>query len=157
MPYKIIVDTREQYPLEFGKYKDCEGSISRALKVGDYAIEGMEDLICIERKASTIEIARNLGVDQVRFYKELNKMKDFKYKYIVCEFSMEEMIEYPNNSGIPKYALEKLKFDGKFLLKKMLEITMDYDIQIIYAGNKYNSYLIVGSILRRMWLKHGQP
>jgi hypothetical protein len=117
----------------------------------------MEDLICIERKASTIEIARNLGVDQVRFYKELNKMKDFKYKYIVCEFSMEEMIEYPNNSGVPKYALEKLKFDGKFLLKKMLEITMDYDIQIIYAGNKYNSYLIVGSILRRMWLKHGQP
>lgn len=157
MPYKIVVDTREQQPLEFGPYKDCEGSISKALKVGDYSIEGMEDSICIERKASTIEIARNLGVDQARFYRELEKMKDFEHKFIVCEFSMEDLIQYPNNSGVPKYALEKLKINGKFLLKKMIEISMDYNIHVIYAGSKYNSYLIVGSLLRRIWLKNGKP
>lgn len=156
MPYKIVVDTREQTPLSFGPYKDCEGMISKCLKVGDYSIEGMEHLVCIERKASTVEIARNLGVDKVRFYKELEKMKAFPYKFIVCEFTMDDLIKYPENSRVPKHALAKLKFDGRYLLKNMLEIAMDYDIQVIYAGSSYNSYLIVGSILRRIWLKHGK-
>jgi ERCC4-type nuclease len=112
VPYKIVVDTREQTPLEFGPYKDCEGMVRKCLKVGDYTIEGMESIACIERKASTVEIARNFGIDRVRFYKELEKMKDFQYKFIVCEFSMEDMIKYPENSRVPKSALAKLKFDG---------------------------------------------
>lgn len=156
MPYKIIVDTREQQPLEFGAYKDCEGSISKALKVGDYSIEGMEDLICIERKASTIEIARNLGTDSARFYRELEKMKNFQHRFIICEFTMDELIRYPVDSNVPSAILKKIKMGGKILLKKMLEITMDYNVQVIYVGNRENSRLIVGSILRRIWLKHGK-
>lgn len=156
MPYRIVIDTKEKQPLDFKPYKECEGVICKSLKTGDYSIEGMEDFVCIERKASTVEIARNLGLDSARFYRELERMKDFEYKFIVCEFTMDQMIDYPKGSKVPKYALDKLKFNGKFLLKQMLEISMDYDVHIIYAGSRQSSYTTIGSILRRIWLKHGQ-
>ena len=41
------------------KYSDV---IERKLETGDYSIEGMEDRICIERKASPSEIAINVGI-----------------------------------------------------------------------------------------------
>src|SRR5436305_1081289 len=46
-----IVDTREQNPLSFRRFKGWFAKIEhRALKLGDYSVKGMEDTCSVERK-----------------------------------------------------------------------------------------------------------
>jgi len=81
---KIIVDTREQHPLEFRQSKLIEGVIKRKLDVGDYSIEGYEDKIAIERK-SAADLFQTLGKGHRRFKKELERAKDCDYFLILIE------------------------------------------------------------------------
>ena len=48
--FTVIKDTREQEGYYFSKYNTCAGMVDRKLDTGDYSIEGMEHLICVERK-----------------------------------------------------------------------------------------------------------
>ena len=59
--FKVIKDTREQEGYYFSEYGTCLGMVERKLDTGDYSIEGLEDLICIERKGCAEELAQNLG------------------------------------------------------------------------------------------------
>src|SRR6266581_3645541 len=46
-----IVDTREQNPLSFRRFKGWFARVEhRALRLGDYSVEGMEDTCVVERK-----------------------------------------------------------------------------------------------------------
>lgn len=156
MGYKVIADTREQNGWTFPQYQDCEGSYVGTLKTGDYSIEGLENFVCIERKASVEEISINIGSDKKRFYKELERMKDFKHKYIVCEFSIDDVLQFPNNSRIPKERIKDIKISGKYILKTMLEIEMEYGIHVMYCGTKNNAFITAASILKRIWEKYGR-
>src|SRR5262249_11093683 len=47
----VIVDTREQNPFALSRFRGWFKAIKRrALKVGDYSIEGLEDYCTVERK-----------------------------------------------------------------------------------------------------------
>src|SRR5260370_18922387 len=47
----LLVDTREQNPLEFSRFEGCFAGIERkALKLGDYFIARMEVICVVERK-----------------------------------------------------------------------------------------------------------
>ena len=59
--YTVIQDTREKEGWYFSEYDKCSGMESGTLKTGDYTLRGFEELVCIERKASTSEISQNLG------------------------------------------------------------------------------------------------
>ena len=66
--FKIIIDTREQQPWVFEDYTTA----NEKLDTGDYSIEGMEDLLCIERKHSIGEIANN--ITEPRFKDVISRM-----------------------------------------------------------------------------------
>ena len=123
-PFTIIKDTREQDGYTFesssSRYHTCNGMISRKLDTGDYSIEGLEDKLCIERKASVVEFANNVGHDQVRFLKEIERMKDFRYKFLVLEFSLTDLMKFPEGSSIPEGDWGKLKVTNKFMLKMIM-------------------------------------
>ena len=107
--YKVIRDTREQNGWTFMSSKACEGTLSGALKTGDYSIEGYEELLTIERKGSIAELANNLVED--RFERELERMESFKYAFMILEFSMDDLIKYPKGSGIPSYKIKSVKLN----------------------------------------------
>src|SRR4029077_20448651 len=47
----VVVDTREQIPLSFRRFKGWFAGIEmRALALGDYSVAGMEDSCVVERK-----------------------------------------------------------------------------------------------------------
>lgn len=50
--FSIIRDTREKEGWNFDFYSSCAIE-SRGLKTGDYTLEGLEEILCIERKANT--------------------------------------------------------------------------------------------------------
>ena len=93
--YTVIKDTREQDGWFFGEYDKCEGMEIGTLHTGDYTLKGYEDVVCIERKASVSEISMNLGRKKQAFFNEMDRMKDFHFRYLLLEFSASDVINYP--------------------------------------------------------------
>ena len=89
---KIITDTREQLNLDFSKFKDVE-SVRTKLDAGDYSVVGYERLISFERKSVNDLVGTLVGGHQ-RFLRELDRMKDYKEKYILVEHSPAILYSY---------------------------------------------------------------
>ena len=89
--YTVIKDTREQDGWTFSPYDMCKGMEIDTLHTGDYTIKGFEDVVCIERKACTSEIAMNLGRKKKPFQAEMERMKDYSFSFIICEFDMDDL------------------------------------------------------------------
>lgn len=152
--YKIIQDTREQQGLFFGPYEQCDGMITQKLDTGDYTIEGLEDKICIERKASVEEIAINLGQKKHPFMAEIQRMSTFDHKFLVMEFSIDDILRFPEGTRIPEEKRKTLKITGKYLLKCINEFQIYDDIQVVFCGNKHNAFLYLSGLFKRLHEKY---
>ena len=120
------------------------------MKTGDYTLKGMEDFLCIERKASAAEISNNLGRKKKPFQAEMERMQKFEHSFILCEFSLDDVIKFPENSGIPKAKQKNVKLTGKYILICLIEFQLWYNTKIIFCGSKYNSFLVANSIFKRV-------
>jgi ERCC4-type nuclease len=149
--FNVIIDTREQQGWEFTSDK-VESTISRKLDTGDYSIEGLEHVLCIERKKSVAEIAGNVIDD--RFFRELERMAEFPHSFLICEFDFEDIVMYPQGSNIPKKMWKKVKVRGPLILKKLSEIQVNYDVHIVFAGNADNAVYAATNIMKRIHEKY---
>jgi ERCC4-type nuclease len=130
--YTIIRDTREQ--ANHGWFLDKPDIVIKKLNTGDYSLVKYESEICIERKATTNEIAINFIDD--RFERELQRMRLYEHRIIICEFDMSDVMNYPNhNSGIPERMWKNIKMSPNFLLKKILEFQKKYEVPFVFAGH----------------------
>ncbi len=151
--FTVIRDSREKVGRwTFKKSEHCNGTIVKALKTGDYTLEGLEPYFVIERKKSTSEWSNNLG--QERFYRELDRLTKFADPYILCEFTIDNIMEFPHNSGIPRRRWSSLHISPAFLLKKTLEIQVNYGIHIILAGS--SAPYVALSLFKRIMEKYGK-
>ena len=73
-----------------------------------------------------------------------------RFSFLVCEFDMDDIINFPENSGIPKAQQSKVKVTGRYMLKSLLEFQMWYDTKILFCGNKHNAFLVTNSIYKRI-------
>ena len=152
--YTVVKDSREQDGYTFNRYtssyNECKGMVVRKLDTGDYSIEGLEDKVCIERKGRISELAINLGKDKHRFMREIERMKEFPFKFLVLEFSLEDVMSFPEGSAIPDENWNTLKITNKYMLKMLIELQKYDDIHVIFCGSKKNAKLVVSSILKRV-------
>lgn len=143
----IIVDTREQQPWLFQK---TSANVSfHKLDTGDYAVEGLEDILCIERKKSAAEIANN--VTDPTFKKELIRMSEFKHKFIILEFDYRHIDDFPEGADIPKYLKDKVRVKGPFIIKCLSRIMAKYGISVIPCSNKIYAEHIAYSIMKEVY------
>ena len=126
MKHIILKDTREKQGWDFESSEKCEAQIDIGLKTGDYTLEGLETSLCIERKASTGELAMNLGKKRKTFEAEIERMSHFRWAYIICEFSIDDLMMFPERSGIPQSKWRFIRMNGKFMWKKLREYEEDY-------------------------------
>ena len=119
--FTVIKDTREQEGYYFSAFNACAGMVEEKLDTGDYSIKGMEDKICIERKGCVEELAVNLGQKKHAFLAEIERMSTFPHKFIVLEFSLEDLIKFPDETRIPVKNKASLKITGKYMLKCLFE------------------------------------
>lgn len=145
----IIQDTREQIPLDFSFFINTTVAV-RKVDIGDYSLEGYEDKVFLERKRSTGELSLNFGQDSKRFYKELEKTKDIKFKYIICEFTINDVLSFPENSGIPQKFRKNLMFNGKALYKIIKQIESQYGIRFIFCEDSSQAAEEVVKILKKV-------
>lgn len=88
----IVQDSREQTPLSFHNFRGIE-TIRQGLKTGDYSVLGHESEICFERKSVQDLVGTLIGGHE-RFLREMERMRDFKAKYILIEHSPEILYTY---------------------------------------------------------------
>jgi ERCC4-type nuclease len=143
MNRKVIIDTKEK-----SGYWDYENSIFKNLKTGDYTLEGLEEHLCIERKKTTGEIANNAS--EKRFIKQLTRMKNYPHRYILFEFSLDDVLRFPEGSTIPKKIWPKLRINGQFLYRFIIEMSVFYGIQTFFCGDKENAMLVAEKIMNRV-------
>lgn len=134
--FTVIRDTREKenHGWQFNKSKYCRGTENSTMATGDYTLVGFEDKFVIERKGSISEWAGNVFQD--RFEKELQRLEDIPYSFILLEFNMSDIVNYPMGSGIPKSKWRYLRVTGTSLLRRTLEFMVQYNTKIILCGNK---------------------
>lgn len=148
--YKVIKDTREQNGWFFTPYEKCSGMEVKTLHTGDYTLEGFEDIVCVERKGCVAEIAMNLGKKKNTFCAEMERMRDYDFSFLICEFDVDDILKYPEGSNIPQAKREKIKISGKYLLKCLMEFQVHYDTKIIFCGSKNNAFWVCNSLFKRL-------
>jgi len=111
----------------------CLGTIQCPIETGDYMIKELpKQTFTIERKHSVGEIYNNLF--EKRFSDELDRLQSFKYRFIICQFDLKDVISFPYGSGIPSRYWDGLKANGNYILSKLSYFTIKLKIPVIYAG-----------------------
>ena len=149
----IIRDTREKSGYwTFSSSKFITDITTKKLDTGDYSIEGYESIFCIERKRNTAEIAGN--VTEPRFKDCLERLAEFRYKFIICEFGINEILEWPYASGLHYNIIQKIKTTPEFILSCMAKIQVDFGIPIIYTDGKFGAEKVAETIIKRVLKLH---
>ena len=88
----VLVDSREQNPLSLlANHPNwfC-GERSVALKAGDYSVEGMENILALERKSMADAIGSTMA-GRERFIRSCARLAKYRWKAILIEATYEDM------------------------------------------------------------------
>jgi len=142
--FTIIIDTREQQPWSFDHYVTA----NKKLDTGDYSIEGLENIVAIERKKSVSEFANN--VTESRFKDVIDRLSHIKYSFLLLEFNLEDILIYPIGSNVPKKMWDKIKISPAFIMKHILELQMFNNIKVVFCGDSSNAEKMAEYILKKV-------
>jgi ERCC4-type nuclease len=108
----VVVDTREQCPLPFGRLAVERGTLAS----GDYSFRGGEELFAVERKSIPDLAACCVGDNRDRFFRELHRLRGFRFKRLLIVGSREEIEQGEYVSQIkPQAVLATLRaFEVRF-------------------------------------------
>jgi len=143
--FTIIVDTREQQPWSFDHYAVA----NRKPDTGDYSIEGLEEIFCIERKKSVSEIANNIV--ESRFKDVIARLAQYKYSFLLLEFDIEDVLQYPIGSTLPRRLWNKVRIKPAFIMKNVLDWQLKHDIKVIFCGNSSNAEQVAEYIFKKIY------
>lgn len=143
--FTIIVDTREQQPWEFSHYATSKNK----LDTGDYSIEGLENIVTIERKKSVNEFANN--ITEKRFKDWTQRLSEIEFAFVLLEFSLTDILRYPIGSNIPKKLWDKIRISPNYIIKNLLELNLHYNIKVMLCDNAANAEHMAEQIFKRIY------
>lgn len=133
----ILVDTREQAPYDFAKFKGVE--VHRAtLPTADYSLPGLTEAVCVERK-SVDDLIQCLCGERSRFERELARMRSYVVKAVVCECSLEDIARGRYRS----------KVNPQSALQSCFAFMIRYGVNFIWASNRAGGEYATHAILHR--------
>lgn len=148
--FNIIKDTREKEgSWQFKNARNVDLVIDHKLDTGDYSIQGLESLLSIERKRNINEFASN--ITQARFKNELDRLKEFKYKYIICEFGYQDVVNWPDSSKLPPEKKFHIRTSNKYVMRWISEIQVLYNIHLLFCFNTRIAEWSAINIMRRVY------
>jgi ERCC4-type nuclease len=104
-----IIDTREQNPLSFRRFKGWFKSIEhRALPLGDYSVSGIETSCVVERK-DLADLIQSFTTNRPVFINRLRRMADLPHSLLVVTASLTEIkSEYAYRAANPNRITQSL-------------------------------------------------
>ena len=145
--FTVLIDTHEKYPWSFTS-SAILGTKYVHLKTGDYTVENLEDKLCIERKRTANELAQN--VQDERFFRELDRMQQFPYRYILLESTLQKIVDYPHSEDLSPAILKRIQMRGAYLLKCINRMQVKYGVNIIYCGNSDNAQWVATNLMKEV-------
>ena len=142
-PLLVIVDSREkpQAIRNILAYFDRHGIAyeKRALKTGDYTLEGHGDVV-VDRKQSLQELAHNLlSPDRARFYREIRRAQESGIRLIIlCEQAGIKTFADVKNWK-PKFG----KVSGKALMDAIFRLEVGYHVPVLFCDKRSTGRQII--------------
>jgi ERCC4-type nuclease len=104
-----IVDTREQNPLSFRRFKGWFARVEhRALPLGDYSVLGMQDSCVVERK-DLADLIQSFTTNRSVFINRLHRMSNLPHSLLVVTAPLSEIkSEYPYRGANPNRITQSL-------------------------------------------------
>jgi ERCC4-type nuclease len=104
-----VVDTREQNPLSFRRFKGWFAKIEyRALPLGDYSVKGMEETCVVERK-DLADLICSFTTNRTLFINRLRRMAELPHSLLLVTSSLTEIkSEYPYRAASPNRITQSL-------------------------------------------------
>ncbi len=146
--FTVLKDSREKLGWDFPEDDNCAGTSVCKLDTGDYTLLEARDLLCIERKQNVSELAHNFI--EPRFVNELERLQDFQYRFIICEFRLQDVLTYPIGSEIPKSRHHMVRLKYPFLFSKINKVQSKYGINVIFADNPKVAQMYAMSIFKHV-------
>ena len=148
--FHIIKDTREKkgHGWWYDENAYCSGTTVAKVDIGDYTIEGMEHLLCIERKESVSEFAGNCS--EKRFFKELKRMGTFPHAFLIFEFSWADIERYPVGSSVPKNKWSQIRIKGNYMRRVITSARLENNVHVIACGDKKRAEETAFYIMRKV-------
>jgi ERCC4-type nuclease len=88
---KLHVDTREQHPFDFSRFKGWFAGIERrALPLGDYSVAGLEDVCVVERKDLS-DLMHSCTVDRGAFINRLRLMAPYPHRLLIITSTLSQI------------------------------------------------------------------
>ena len=131
MSYVIVVDTREQKPYKFNNF------IVKKLDMGDYSIEGYEDIIAIERKTLDDWVSSVTKNRKQMEQKIIDAKEKLIYYAIVIESDLPKMWKKPWYS----------KADPVAYINTAIKWSIKYNLPIFFSSNASQGEYIIKTIL----------
>jgi len=156
--YTVVRDTREKegHGWQFTKQPEtkkpprCNGQIIQKLDTGDYSVVGLEHILCLERKDDFSEIWTNYS-NRATFEEECERMRPFKYKYILIESILTKDTLDLSPSQFTR------SVPGRSVISWLISLGIEYGINIVYVGQIGQQYaqMLFQNIIRQeksMWV-----
>jgi ERCC4-type nuclease len=149
-PFTILVDHREKAPYLFQGLLADANKQDRPLiipvkyvhlKTGDYSIEGMEDMVTIERK-SLSDLYSTLGSHRERFEREHVRMAAMEFAAVVFESSWADAVVHPP---------ERSQLHPRTVFRTGMSWAQRYGVHWIPAGDRHGGEIMTYQLLRFFW------
>jgi len=125
----IVIDSREQKPFTFQSHPNwIGGTVVRFLDAGDYSVEGMEELLRLERK-SLGDLVMTLTVNREPFFRACERMSAFRYKALIVEGTYEDV-----KSEYRAIGLEFTEAHPNGISGSLDALEAKYGIHVIYSS-----------------------
>jgi hypothetical protein len=119
------------------------------LDTGDYSIQGLENILGIERKRNVAEIANN--ITESRFKDVVSRMSQLKHSFILLEFELSDVLKYPIGSTVPKRLWDKIRITPAYLLKHLTNLQLEHNIKVLFCGNSVNAERMAETIINYVY------
>jgi ERCC4-type nuclease len=105
----IIVDTREQNPFDFSRFEGWFSAFEKKpLKLGDYAVAGLESLCVVERK-DLPDLVHSFTVERSVFLKRIKLMSSYPHRLLVITAPLSRIkTPYPHSAASPNRIFQSL-------------------------------------------------
>ena len=77
-------------------------------------------------------------------------MQEFPHKFLVLEFSLTDLMDFPEGSDVPNSEIKKLRVTNKYMLRFLMEMQINHNVNVIFCDSKKNAKWTVLSILKRI-------
>ncbi|MCK4565263.1 MAG: ERCC4 domain-containing protein [Verrucomicrobia bacterium] len=128
MKPSLVIDSREQRPLEFANLQSVGGT----LYSGDISILGMEHLVSWERKELN-DLVQSVTRGRDRFERELHRLRGYHFRRVVIEGTEDAIMNHRYRS----------KASPKSILHSVYALECRFNIPFIWAGSRENAARII--------------